>query len=108
MSFDVKIEEGGGVISLKVKIPFSLYISWRRVLVKPGREGLSVAGLADQGRWWGAEEERDRGGQEWGPWFWFQKIEVTDTVHRSCKVKLWEIKGTMALLLIFALELQSI
>lgn len=50
MSFDVKIEEGGGVISLKVKIPFSLHISWRRVLVKPGREGLSAVGTADQGR----------------------------------------------------------
>lgn len=61
MSFDVKTEEGGGVISLKVKIPLSLYISWCRALVKPGREGLSVVGIAEQGKGWGSRGGRGQG-----------------------------------------------
>lgn len=42
MSFDVEIGEVGGVIIVKVKIPFSSYVLGGRALVKPGREGLRV------------------------------------------------------------------
>lgn len=47
MSSVVEIGEGGGVIILKVNIPFSLYFSWYRALVKPGRDGLSVVGITE-------------------------------------------------------------
>lgn len=61
MSFDVKIEERGGVISLKVKIPFPLYLSRCRAVVKPGREGLNVVGIAKQGRGWGSGGRKGQG-----------------------------------------------
>lgn len=62
MSFNGKIEKGGGVIVLQEKIPLSLYSSWCGALVKSGREGLRMSGTrGEQGRDRGAKEERAAG-----------------------------------------------
>ena len=47
MSFDVKMEKGGGAIFLKAKIPFPMYFSLCWAPLKPGREKLLVVGIRE-------------------------------------------------------------
>lgn len=84
MAFNVNIEKGAGLFFLKAKIPVSLYFSWRRALLKPGREGLSAVGIREgPGGHEGQVRKGWRKGNEWGPWpLVLKNTIVTDMVTR--------------------------